>query len=570
VDVTVPDLGDFSDVEVIEILVKPGDVVAVEDSLITLETDKATMDVPSPAAGTVAEIRVEVGGTVSTGDLIVVLEAEAEIETETGDAGDDAAAGTGADGPAPAAEGGDAASEESAAADTESDAEAATETDTETGAGPAEPELVTVPDLGDFSDVDVIEVLVGVGDEVEAEQGLFTLETDKATMDVPSPVAGKVLELRVEAGGTVNPGDAVALIAPAAAAPAARAKATSGAALPAKADAPAQEKPAGPASGRARRAGHDTALPAVGIVDEKAFSKAHASPSVRKLARELGVDLGRVRGSGRKGRVTDEDLKAFVKRAMTDGAPGTAWPKVPAVDFARFGPVEEQKLTRIQKISGPRLHASWVNLPHVTQHEDADITELEEKRQQLKEQAASRNLKLTPLAFIMRAVVLSLEAFPKFRSSMNTDASGLIVKGYCHLGFAADTPNGLVVPVIRDADRKDLFELAAALGELSAKAREGKLGADDVQGGVFTVSSLGGIGGTYFTPIINAPEVAILGVSRSSFKPAYIGEAFIPRLMLPLSLSYDHRVIDGAEAARFITALAKTLGDVDKLVAAIP
>lgn len=553
-DVTVPDLGDFSDVEVIEILVKPGDVVAVEDSLITLETDKATMDVPSPAAGTVREIRVEAGGTVNPGDVIVVLEAEEDPAAATESR---AAASTD-----------DEADEDAGDADAD-DADAAD--DTTDAAGPAAPEVVTVPDLGDFSDVDVIEVLVAVGDEVEAEQGLFTLETDKATMDVPSPVAGEVLELKVTAGGTVNPGDAVAVIAPKAQAPAARKQDKAAPAQSRSAAPPAQQKssPAATAE-RAPRAGHDTALPAVGIVDENAFSKAHASPSVRKLARELGVDLGRVRGSGRKGRVTDEDLKAFVKRALTEGTPGASLPKVPAVDFAKFGPVEEQKLTRIQKISGPRLHASWVNLPHVTQHEDADITELEEKRQALKEQAASQGLKLTPLAFIMRAVALTLEAYPKFRSSLSADASSLIVKDYCHLGFAADTPNGLVVPVIRDADRKDLFELAAALGELSAKARDGKLGADDVQGGVFTVSSLGGIGGTYFTPIINAPEVAILGVSRSSFKPTYIGEAFIPRLMLPLSLSYDHRVIDGAEAARFITALARTLGDVDKLVAAIP
>jgi pyruvate dehydrogenase E2 component (dihydrolipoamide acetyltransferase) len=313
-----------------------------------------------------------------------------------------------------------------------------------------------------------------------------------------------------------------------------------------------------------------TALPAVGIVEEAGFSQAHASPSVRRQARELGVDLGKVRGSGRKGRVTHHDLKAFVKQIMTEGRPGGALPRVPEVDFSRFGPVEQLKLSRIQKIAGPRLHASWVNLPHVTQHDDADITDLEARRQALKGEAAERGLKLTPLAFIMRAVVLTLQEFPKFRSSLSADGSSLIVKDYYHLGFAADTPNGLVVPVIRDAERKDLFELAAALAGQSEKAREGKLGADDVQGGVFTISSLGGIGGSYFTPIINAPEVAILGVSRSSFKPVYLQDAFVPRLMLPLSLSYDHRVIDGAEAARFITRLSATLGQVDRLVAAIP
>jgi pyruvate dehydrogenase E2 component (dihydrolipoamide acetyltransferase) len=276
-----------------------------------------------------------------------------------------------------------------------------------------------------------------------------------------------------------------------------------------------------------------------------------------------------VQGTGQKGRITAEDLKAFVKRVLTEGVPGAGLPKVPVVDFAKFGPVTTEKLSRIQKISGPRLHASWVNLPHVTQHDEADITALEDKRQALKDEAGKRRLKLTPLAFVMRAVAITLAEFPKFRSALGPDGDSLVVRNYCHLGFAADTPKGLVVPVIRDADRKDIFELAAALGEQSARARDGKLTADDVQGGVFTISSLGGIGGTYFTPIINAPEVAILGVSRSSMKPVYDGKAFEPRLMLPLSLSYDHRVIDGAEAARFITRLSATLGEVDKLVAAI-
>jgi len=556
VEVTVPDLGDFADVEVIDVLVKTGDEVAVNDSLITLETDKATMDVPSPAAGTVTEVRVKVGSTVSTGDAIVVLEA----------AGEPAAASTASVGSE--ASGASAASEV-AEAPAESDGEVSAQVKV-AGQVPPEPMLIKVPDLGDFHDVDVIEILVGVGDEVDAEQGLITLETDKATMDVPTPVAGRVLELRVKAGGTVNPGDAVALIQPrAATAPASAPRAPQSGGPTAAA---AVRAPAAAERVRPERSPLDqtTALPAIGIVDETAFSRAHASPSVRKLARELGVELGRVRGTGQKGRVTADDVKAFVKRVMTEGVPGAGLPKVPVVDFARFGPVEPLKLTRIQKISGPRLQASWVNLPHVTQHDEADITELEARRQSLKTEAAERGVKLTPLAFIMRAVVLTLEEFPKFRSSLTPDASGLIVKNYYHLGFAADTPQGLVVPVIRDADRKNLYELAAALGELSAKARDGKLGADDVQGGVFTISSLGGIGGTYFTPIINAPEVAILGVSRSGMKPVYDGSAFQPRLMLPLSLSYDHRVIDGAEAARFITKLSATLGEVDRLLASEP
>jgi pyruvate dehydrogenase E2 component (dihydrolipoamide acetyltransferase) len=430
---------------------------------------------------------------------------------------------------------------------------------------------VTVPDLGDFSDVDVIDVLVAAGDEVDAEQGLITLETDKATMDVPTPFAGRVLELRVAAGSTVNPGDAVALIEPSAGT---RAKAKPPSSAPAaERSAPAtaaaaQDRPeALPARAEQRgRPGHETALPAVGIIDEASFSTAHASPSVRKLARELGVDLGRVRGTGRKGRITTDDLKAYVKEVMTSEARGAKLPELPQVDFAKFGPVERIKLTRIQKIAGPRLHASWVNLPHVTQHDDADITELEAKRQDLKAEAERRDVRLTPVAFILRAVVLTLEEFPKFRSSMGADGASLIVKDYYHLGFAADTPNGLVVPVIRDADSKNVFELAEALGRLSAQARDGKLSADDVQGGVFTISSLGGIGGSYFTPIINAPEVAILGVSRSKRVPVYVGDTLEPRLMLPLSLSYDHRVIDGAEAARFITHLSQTLGQVDRLL----
>jgi len=572
VDVTVPDLGDFSDVEVIDVLVAPGDVVAVDDSLITLETDKATMDVPSPAAGRISAVRVSQGSTVSTGDLIVVLDAEPAGEA----AGPEESAEAGAEDEAQAVTGDAAGQDQDRDQDQDQDQDRGQDpgeggTAAAAGERAAAPQAITVPDLGDFSDVDVIEILVAEGDEVEAEQGLITLETDKATMDVPSPVAGRVLELKVQAGGTVNPGDTVAMIEPREAPAATREQGRAPAAAP-EAPAAATE----PAAARKTpgeplpRAGHDTALPAVGIVDEAAFSRAHASPSVRKLARELGVDLGRVEGTGRKGRVTPEDLKAFVKQAMTRGLPGSALPRVPEVDFARFGPVESVKLTRIQKISGPRLHASWVNLPHVTQHDDADITELEARRQELKAEAAERGLKLTPLAFVMRAVALTLAEFPKFRSSLSPDGAALIVKDYCHLGFAADTPNGLVVPVIRDADRKDVFELAAALAEQSAKARDGKLGADDVQGGVFTISSLGGIGGSYFTPIINAPEVAILGVSRSSLKPVYISEAFVPRLMLPLSLSYDHRVIDGAEAARFITYLSNTLGQVERLVAAIP
>lgn len=447
---------------------------------------------------------------------------------------------------------------------------------------------VTVPDLGDFSDVEVIEILVKPGDVVAAEDSLITLETDKATMDVPSPAAGTVSEVRVAPGSTVSAGDLIVVLEAdvvseavandSASSDSVAAQDATSEAVAADATDPEPTRAAATPAAAARDVAADdamaatvTALPAVGIIDEAAFSRAHASPSVRKLARELGVDLGRVQGTGRKGRVTADDVKAFVKRILKQGGPGeAALPKVPTVDFGKFGPVEQRGLSRIQRISGPRLHASWVNLPHVTQHEDADITELEERRQSLKAEASGRDIKLTPLAFIMRAVALTLADFPQFRSSLTPDGKSLIVKNYFHLGFAADTEDGLVVPVIRDADRMDLYELAAALGDLSARARAGKLGADDVQGGVFTVSSLGGIGGSYFTPIINAPEVAILGVSRSRLQLVYDGTEFRPRLLLPLSLSYDHRVIDGAQAARFITQLATTLGQADRLVAAIP
>jgi pyruvate dehydrogenase E2 component (dihydrolipoamide acetyltransferase) len=560
VNVNVPDLGEFSDVEVIEILVEPGDVVAVDDSLITLETDKATMEVPSPAAGTVREVKVSAGSKVSTGDLIVVLE-DAAAE----DAGEESAASSA--GTETAADGGQAAA---ASASGEQrpveDLTVRQPRPARAAGGEAAPTSVTVPDLGDFSDVEVIDVLVAPGDELEAEQGLITLETEKATMDVPTPVAGTLLELKVAVGDKLNAGDEIARV---------RTSGTpDGAAAASGSTAAAAERAPGPAAAAAETRSERPAappLPAATMVDEQAFSRAHASPSVRKLARELGVDLGRVPGSGRKGRVTDDDVKAFVKQIMRGGgAPGAALPQVPDVDFARFGPVETQKLTRIQKISGPRLHASWVNIPHVTQHDEADITELEKTRQSLKDQAAERGIKLTPLAFVMRAVSLTLAEYPLFRASLSRDGQSLVLKHYMHIGFAADTPNGLVVPVIRDVDKKDIYELASALVDLSGKARDGKLKGDEMQGGVFTISSLGGIGGSFFTPIINAPEVAILGVSRNAWKPVLQDGEFVPRLLLPLSLSYDHRVIDGAEAARFITRLSETLGQVDRLIEAIP
>ncbi len=538
-EVVVPDLGDFADVEVIEVLVKPGDTVAAEQGLITLETDKATMDIPSPAAGKITALKVKTGDRVSAGSVIATLES--------------------ADAPkaaAPAAA--DPRPEEDRTVRQPKLAQPAPRA--EAGA----PRVVTVPDLGDFSGVEIIDVLVKVGDEVAAEQGVVTLETEKASMDVPAPEAGRVLQLKVAVGDKVSTGDAVLLLQPSgpaktaapASAPAQAPRATPSAAPSAKA-----APPRAAAAGRSAVSSGPTS-----------FGEAHASPSVRKLARELGVELGRVRGSGAKGRVTADDVKAFVKEIMLGGggSAASALPAVPAVDFAKYGRVETEPLSRIQKISGPRLHASWVNVPHVTQHDEADITELEEKRAALKDQAKERGIKLTPLAFIVRACALALAEMPLFKSSLARDGESLVMKHYTHIGFAADTPQGLVVPVIRDADKKDLYEIAKALAELSERARTGKLQSDEIQGGVFTISSLGGIGGRFFTPIINAPEVAILGVSRSSWQPVYRDLAFVPRLMLPLSLSYDHRVIDGAKAVRFTTRLAELLASPGQLVEAIP
>ncbi len=434
--------------------------------------------------------------------------------------------------------------------------------------------------MGNFKDVAVIDVLVKPGDAVEVEGPLVTLETEKATMDVPSTVAGIIEKILATKGGTVSPGDVVATVrveeaAAAAAAPAATpapAAKPAAAAAPAAAPAPAAKPASAPAA----------AQPAAGAklatVNESGFSAAHASPSVRRFARELGVDLARVNGTGFKSRITEDDVKGFVKQALSGGAAagkagvqgGRGLPSVPVVDFAAFGAVETKPLTRIQKISASRLHASWVNLPHVTQFDEADITDLEELRNKLKLKATEQGIKLTPLAFIIRACVRALHHFPTFNSSLDASGENLILKKYVHMGFAADTPNGLLVPVVRDADRKDIYEVARALGELSEKARTGTLNVAQMQGGSFTISSLGGIGGTAFTPIINAPEVAILGVSRSAMKPVFKDGAFVPRLMLPLSLSYDHRVIDGALAAKFTTYLAKVLAEPRGLLEAVP
>ncbi len=547
IDIVVPDLGDFENVEVIEVLVSSGDTVEREDGLVTIETDKASMDIPAPEKGVVEKLTIGVGDTVSTGDVI------GQLTTEAGDTVESTLSSA----PEPAG-------------------------DTAMPAGevpkPAGKQTLVVPDLGDFSDVEIIEVHVSAGDKIEVEDPLVTLETDKAAMDVPAVAAGTIDAVLVKVGDKVSEGSSLAIIdALATAAAAVPEAATAQAAAPAKAATPAKAAAPAKAANQANAAPATQAPPkSLPAIDEAGFSKAHASPSVRKLARELGVNLVQVTGSGIKNRILHDDVKAFVKGILTGqatapaGAAGGALPRTPVVDFAKFGEIDVQPLTRIQKISGPRLQASWINLPHVTQHDLADITDLEARRQQLKGPAKERGIGLTPLAFIMKACVAALQEFPRVNASLSEDGESLVFKKYIHLGFAADTENGLMVPVIRDADKKDVYELAAELGELSALAREGKLKADQLQGACFTISSLGGIGGTAFTPIVNAPEVAILGVSRSSMQPVWNGSEFEPRLMLPLSFSYDHRVIDGAQAVRFTTFLGQKMADVESLLQAIP
>ena len=537
IDIVVPDLGDFDNVEVIEVLVGAGDTVEREDGLVTVETDKASMDIPSPENGVIEKLTLSVGDKINTGDVI------GQLSMEVGD--------TVVIAPA------------IALAPTGDTTVLATPPGGKLKSGGKQ--TLIVPALGDFSEVEVIEVHVSPGSTVEVEDPLVTLETDKAAMDVPAVVADTIDSVFIKVGDTVSEGTSIALID-------AIATESVGARLAGEkegATGPVKEPTPKPAA-QVQQTRPQGGLPQI---DEAGFSKAHASPSVRKLARELGVNLVQVKGSGLKTRILHDDVKAFVKAILTGqtaSPAGAALPKTPVVDFAKFGEIDVQPLTRIQKISGPRLQASWINLPHVTQHDLADITTLEARRQELKGPAKERGIGLTPLAFIMKACVAALQEFPKVNSSLSEDGESLVYKKYVHLGFAADTEQGLMVPVIRDVDKKDVYEIAQELGELSALARDGKLKAEQLQGACFTISSLGGIGGTAFTPIVNAPEVAILGVSRSSMQPVWNGSEFEPRLMLPLSFSYDHRVVDGAQAVRFTTFLSQKLADVDSLLQAIP
>ncbi|MBO9874588.1 MULTISPECIES: dihydrolipoyllysine-residue acetyltransferase [Xanthomonas] len=575
----VPDIGDYSDVPVIEVLVAVGDTVKKDQSLVTLESDKATMEVPSPFAGVVKEIKVKVGDSLSEGKVVALIEV-AEGGASAAPAAPAAAKAT----PAPA---------QQAAAPAAAPAQNAVKP-APAAAAPAGVVEARVPDIGDYSDVPVIEVLVAVGDTVKKDQGLVTLESDKATMEVPSSVAGVVKELKVKVGDSLSEGKVVALIevagsdadAPAAAAVQPSAETGGGVEPVPTSSAPdklAQREiaqvqataPAKAAAPSATQSSPPVAFDADSVLPQKV---PYASPAVRVFARELGVDLFQVSGSEQGGRITKDDVQRYVKAALSGAAPAAAgaapaaggnglnllpWPKV---DFAKFGEVEVKPLSRIKKISGANLARNWAMIPHVTQFEQADITDLEALRVALNKENEKAGIKLTMLAFLLKASAAALKQFPEFNASLDASGENLTLKKYFHIGFAADTPNGLVVPVIRDVDKKGVVELARESGELAKKARDGKLGPADMSGGCFSISSLGGIGGTAFTPIVNAPEVAILGVSKSSIQPVWNGKEFAPKLLLPLSLSYDHRVIDGAAAARFTTYLSQVLADMRRVL----
>jgi pyruvate dehydrogenase E2 component (dihydrolipoamide acetyltransferase) len=558
IEIKVPDIGDFDEVTVIELLVKPGDTVRAEQSLLTVESDKASMEIPSSHAGVVKELKVALGDKVKQGTLVLLLDVAGEAAV-----------------PAVAP-----ATQPAAQVDTTNQPVAqvipaqVAATPVAVSSGPVE---VHVPDIGDFKDVTVIEVMVKVGDSIKLEQSLITVESDKASMEIPSSAAGVIKELKVKLGDTVNIGDLLAVLegtatvatAPAASVPAAPVSTSNAPAAQVNhgqvatlSVAPVAAAVAAPAH---QPGGNTLGLP-------------HASPSVRKFARELGVPLAEVKGTGLKGRITDTDVQAFTRSVMSGAVQTTAiaaqqaakpaaandgaglglipWPKV---DFAKFGPIERKEMSRIKKISGANLLRNAIMIPAVTNHDDADITDLEAFRVSTNKENEKSGVKVTMLAFLIKACVAALKKFPDFNSSLDGDA--VIYKQYYHIGFAADTPNGLMVPVIKDADKKGIFQISQEMSELAKKARDGKLSPAEMTGASFTISSLGGIGGRYFTPIINAPEVAILGVCRSTIEPVWDGKAFQPRLMLPLSLTWDHRVIDGAAAARFNVYLGQILGD---------
>lgn len=522
-EIKIPDIGGATDVDVIEIFVKPGDKVNKDDSLITLEGEKATMEIPAPMAGVVREIKIKVGDKISEGATILTLEtadtakATAEKTTEK-----------------PAAE---KSTEKSSASETKSQKSSSLQ-------------QVLIPDIGGAKDVDVIEINVKPGDTVKKENTLITLEGEKATMEIPSPSDGKIKEIKIKVGDKVSQGD---LILTMETTEAAAEKPTAATSAPTSATTTA-EKP---------RA--ETTIPSPVATETKSFSEVHAGPAVRQLARELGVDLTQVRGSGPKGRIAKEDVNAFVKTQMQKIKSGGI-PAAPVIDFSKFGNIETKPLNKIKRFTGINVHRSWITVPHVTQFDEADITQMEEFRKSQKQVAEAEGVKLTPLVFIMKAVIAALKEYPIFNSSLDPSGENLIYKKYFNIGIAVDTPNGLVVPVIRNVDCKNMLELAKELGEISQKAREKGLTPAEMSGSCFTISSLGGIGGTAFTPIVNTPDVAILGVSKATIKPFYQDGQWVPRLMLPLSLSYDHRVIDGADGARFIVYLSQHLANINTLL----
>ena len=527
IELRIPDIGGHNDVNVAEVYIKVGDVINVDDNMFMLETDKATMEVPAEVAGTVVEVLVQVGSKVNEGEVVVKVESGASATVAP-------VAAVVAETPAPAP-----------------------------AAASSQIVPIIVPDLSGHHDVAIIEINVKVGDLIAEEDLLITLETDKATMEIPATHAGVVKEVKVQLGGKVNQGDVILMVEITTSVPVAVVSAPVAAAPVAISSPLAAPTPAPVA----------TNAPAA-KVDETAFAKAFASPSIRKIAREYGADLGKVKGTGQKGRITEEDVKSFIKGVMTGqislgNAPTNGsgvgldlipWPKV---DFAKFGEVERKDMSRIKKLSGANMARNWVMIPHVTVFESADITDMEEFRKQLNEEYKKAEIKVTPLAFLIKAAVFALKKFSEFNASIDGDS--IVYKNYFNIGFAADTPNGLTVPVIKDADKKGVVQIAQETSALAKAARDGKLKPADMQGGTFTISSLGGLGSTAFTPIINAPEVAILGVSKSSIAPVWNGKEFTPRMMLPLSLSFDHRIVDGALAAKFTTYLSQVLSDLRRM-----
>lgn len=534
-DIRIPDIGDIDQVEVVEVCVAAGDAIAAGDPLVVIESDKASMEVPAEVAGTVTAVLVQVGDSVAEGDPVVSVEV------------------AGADPSEPAlASASETITEPASSVSADLPAAAAEEVSAPPVAASAGTLEVRVPDIGEATDVVVIEVAVEPGQQVAADDLLVVVESDKASMEIPAGHAGTVQEVHIAEGAGVLEGTLLVTLSASAGLPApAPAEPSADVAEEPQAAAPAATAP--PASLQAPAA--------------SAGSKIYAGPAVRRLARELGVELARVSGTGSRGRIVKDDVKAFVKSQLAGGAAAatTGIPPVPEVDFAKFGPIELESMSRVRAAGATNLHRSWLNLPHVTQHDEADVTELEEFRATLKDEAARRGVKITPLAFIIKACCYALKEFPHFNASLDAAAQNFILKRYYHVGFAVDTPEGLVVPVIKDADAKGVWDLSEEVAELAEKARQQRLGLGDMQGGTFSVSSLGAIGGTGFTPIINAPEVAILGVARLATRPVWDGERFVPRKLLPLSLSYDHRAINGAEAGRFVSFLSELLSDIRRL-----